>query len=79
MAVAKKLSHPKANTGPTMGSFSDFKEELKKITWTSKDELKICTKAVLGSILCLGLGIYAIDLGLRGILEMLSRLVHLVG
>lgn len=79
MAVSKRLTYPKVVGQSKVGLFEEFKEELKKITWTSPEELRVCTKVVLGSIFALGVGIYAIDLSIRGILEGFSQLAHLVG
>lgn len=79
MTVSKRLTYPKLLGRPKVGMFEEFKEELKKITWTSQEELKVCTKVVLGSIFALGVGIYAIDLSIRGILESFSQLAHLIG
>ncbi len=79
MTVSKRLTYPKVLGKSRVGMFEEFKEELKKITWTTQEELKVCTKVVLGSIFALGVGIYAIDLSIRGILEGFSQLAHLIG
>ncbi len=55
-----------------------MKTEIKKISWTSKQELALATKIVLGSIFCLSIGIYVIDLALRGIMHGLSLLTHII-
>ncbi|MCH9613445.1 MAG: hypothetical protein SP1CHLAM54_04480 [Chlamydiia bacterium] len=62
-----------------IGSFSALKQELKKISWTSKEELVTCVKIVLGAMFILGLGIYAVDLSLRGILEGIGRVLQWIG
>lgn len=51
---------------------SGLKEELKKVSWTTKSELIFCTKIVLGSTLLFGLGIYLIDLVIKGVLEFVK-------
>lgn len=43
----------------------DMKEEMKRVSWTTKEELTICTKIVLLAIFTLGIGIYLIDLFVR--------------
>jgi len=56
----------------------DFKDELKKVTWTSKEELKVCTKIVIGAIFFFGLSIYLIDLIIRNVLlgiESIARMI----
>lgn len=53
----------------------ELKEELKKVNWTTKAELIFCTKVVLWSTLLFGLGIYAIDLVIKGVLEFIKWLL----
>jgi len=57
---------------------SELKAELKKVTWTTKEELILFTKIVVGSTFALGLGIYAIDLLIKGVLNGFSALIHLI-
>ncbi len=59
--------------------FQDMKEEMKKVSWTSKDELKTCGKIVIGSIFVLGIGIYLVDLFIRLILDGIGNLVRSIG
>lgn len=56
----------------------ELKEEMKKVSWTTREELTTCTKIVLGSIFFLGLGIYIVDLLLKGSVDGLHLLVKLV-
>jgi len=56
----------------------ELKEELKKVTWTTKDELVFCTKVVVGSTFVFGIGIYLIDLVIKGVLNGFGSLVHLI-
>lgn len=53
----------------------ELKDELKKVSWTTKQELTTCTKIVVGSILLFGMGIYLIDLSIKGILELIKWIV----
>lgn len=53
----------------------DVKQELKKIEWTSADELKAYTKIVLASTILFGLFVYLIDLGIQGFLGGLNLLI----
>lgn len=57
----------------------EVKEELKKVSWTSKEELKTCTKVVIGTTFVLGIGIYLADLFLKGALNGISKLVYVIG
>lgn len=53
--------------------------ELRKVTWTTKEELKSSTKVVLLSTFVFGLGIYLIDLVIRGALDLVSYVVRWIG
>ncbi len=53
----------------------DVKLELKKVEWTSKDELIAYTKIVLASTFLFGLFIYLIDLGIRGVLGGINLII----
>lgn len=54
----------------------EVQEELKKVTWTSKEELIFCTKAVVIATFVFGFSIYAVDLGIRGVLELMAGIVQ---
>jgi preprotein translocase subunit SecE len=56
----------------------ELKEELKKVTWTTKAELILLTKIVVGATFVLGLGIYAVDLTIKGVLSGFAALLHLI-
>jgi preprotein translocase subunit SecE len=56
----------------------EFKEELGKVTWTTKDELIQFTKIVVGTTFLLGLGIYGADLAIKGVLNGFGALLHLI-
>lgn len=49
--------------------FREVKNELTKVTWTSRQELVFCTKAVIFATFLFGFAIYFVDLGIRGILN----------
>ncbi|MCB1073004.1 MAG: preprotein translocase subunit SecE [Chlamydiales bacterium] len=72
-AAKKKKAKAKGNF------FLEMKEEMKKVSWTSKDELKTCGKIVIGSIFVLGIGIYLVDLLIRSSLDGIGNLVRLIG
>lgn len=50
----------------------ELKEELKKVSWTTKQELISCTKIVLISTFCFGIGIYLVDFVIKGTLELIK-------
>jgi preprotein translocase subunit SecE len=54
----------------------EFKEELKKVSWTTKDELKLFTKIVIGATFVFGLGIYLVDLIIKGCLHQIGNIVR---
>jgi|CXWL01.1.fsa_nt_gi preprotein translocase subunit SecE len=60
------------------GYVRELKEELKKVTWTTKDELAFCTKVVVGATFVFGIGIYLIDLVIKGVLNGFGSFVHLI-
>jgi len=52
---------------------SELKEELKKVSWTTKAELISATKIVIGATFCFGIGIYLVDFVIKGGLELVKR------
>ena len=51
---------------------AELKSELRKVSWTSSNELKTFTKAVIGSTFAFGIGIYLSDLLIKGVLDGIS-------
>ncbi len=74
MSVGQKVS-PKIladSQKKTKKSFlQEMKDEMKKVSWTSKSDLKVCTKIVLGSTFVLGFGIYSVDLVIKNFIDLL--------
>lgn len=56
----------------------ELKEELHKVTWTSREELVLFTKIVVGVTFAFGIGIYMTDLMIKGVLNGFTTLVHLI-
>ena len=77
-----KLSQMRANVEAKkispLGFIRDLKDELRKINWTTKEELKFCTKIVVGATLFFGLGIYGVDLVIKGVLEAIGIATHFI-
>lgn len=78
-----KKAQPVSTTKTDETSFSatkvvdfvgDVKAELKKISWTSPEELKVYTKIVVGMTFFLGMSIYLVDLTIQSILNGLGFL-----
>jgi preprotein translocase subunit SecE len=73
----EQLNHrAESSVKAKMGYVRELKEELKKVTWTTKEELALCTKIVVGSMFMFGLGIYIVDLLIKGFLNGFGSLVH---
>lgn len=58
--------------------FREVQNELKKVTWTSKGELILCTKAVIFATFFFGLAIYAVDLLIRGGLDGIAAFLRMI-
>ena len=58
--------------------FREVQNELKKVTWTSKDELIFCTKAVVMATFVFGFSIYLIDLIIRSGLDLAGVFVRIM-
>ena len=56
----------------------ELKAELKKVSWTPINELKVATKTVILSIFLFGFGIYLVDLVIKGALNTISMLFRWV-
>lgn len=56
----------------------NVKEELRKITWTSPDELRVYTQITVGATFVLGLGIYFIDILIQLTLLGISNIVRFI-
>ena len=79
MGVQVEQLSSQAEAKPSKASYiHELKEELKKVTWTTKEELIFFTKIVVGATFILGLGIYAVDLSIKGVLNGFAALVHLI-
>lgn len=71
-----KKARSRAADGKKVVEFvGDVKKELKRIEWTSRDELRSYTKIVLAGIFLFGMFIYFVDLGIQGILNAIRFLV----
>ena len=57
---------------------ADIKSEIQKITWTSREELLVYTKIVVGATFAFGMAIYMLDLMIQGTLSTLNFLLNLI-
>lgn len=80
-----KKTQPKAMTESSLNKvkITDFIEEMKaevtRVTWTTRAELEVYTKIVVGSTLVFGMGIYLADLLIQGVLNGIGFFFHLFG
>jgi len=76
MDVNKKQSKvaTKSDGKKLLNFFKDVKQELGRVEWTSKDELKVYVKIVLVSTFCFAMGVYLVDLAIRGVLGGINML-----
>lgn len=56
----------------------ELKEELKKVSWTTKAELLAATKAVVLATFTFGMSIYLVDLAIKGTLDLIKRISFLI-
>ncbi|CAM0117435.1 preprotein translocase subunit SecE [Rhabdochlamydiaceae symbiont of Dictyostelium giganteum] len=61
-----------------MSYLEQLKNELKQVTWTSKEELGTLTKIVVVVTFAFGLGIYGVDLVIKGCLTSFKNLIDLI-
>lgn len=78
MGMKAKNSADKKKRKNPFTFIGDLKEELKKVSWTTKTELLSATKVVVISTFAFGIGIYLVDLGVKGVLELVKKTVLFV-
>lgn len=61
---------------PSLSYIQGIKDELKKVSWTTKEELMLSTKVVIGVTFTCGVGIYFVDLLVKGGLDFISYVTH---
>jgi preprotein translocase subunit SecE len=71
-----RMSDNSSKKGSSSGFVRKLKEELRKVSWTSKEELIVLTKIVVGASFVLGLGVYGVDLFIKEVLVGLGVLIH---
>lgn len=76
--VAAEATETVVKTGQWRNFLGDIKDEFKKISWTSPEELRSYTKIVVAGTFLLGMGIYLMDLTIQGVLSGLNFLMRLL-
>ncbi len=56
----------------------ELKDELKKVSWTSLEELRFSTKMVVLATIFFGLGIYLVDFVIKGSLDSIRAILHFI-
>lgn len=72
-SIKPMLNRPKVAT-----VIREFKTELKKVSWTTRDELRFFTKIAVGATFTFGLGIYIVDLCIKGGLQLIGKIVYFI-
>ncbi|MEM8628691.1 MAG: preprotein translocase subunit SecE [Chlamydiota bacterium] len=55
------------------GLVAEIQQELQKVTWTSKEELRTFTKIVIGSTFFFGMSVYLTDLTMQSFLQGIGQ------
>lgn len=71
-------AQPASKKKSVFSYIQELKEELKKVSWTTKEELKLSTKVVIGAVFLFGLGIYLFDMIIKGCLDFIALAVHFI-
>lgn len=78
LAESRKRAKAAMKKKNRVGFLQSMKDELKKVSWTSKEELATCTKIVVGATAFFGVGIYVVDLVVRSVLQGIHTLARLM-
>lgn len=78
MDVGKSQTRSGSRSKSSVSWLEGMRSEFKKISWTSRQELKVYTKVVIASTFVVGLGIYVLDLLARGALNAIGSLVKAI-
>ena len=60
------------------GYVQELKDEMHKVSWTTKEELKLSTKVVIWSTFLFGFAVYIVDLCMKGALALIKTIVHFI-
>lgn len=77
MEIRKTPSKANVNTeasNKAVAFVTDVKNEIKKIHWTDKEELKVYTKLVVAATFIFGMSVYLVDLTIQGFLVSLNAI-----
>ena len=75
METRGKDSAKKARSRDLVHFVSEVKQELKRVDWTTKEELRATTRIVVSCIFLFGFSVYCTDLVLRSLLGSINFLV----
>jgi preprotein translocase subunit SecE len=65
-------------TEEKLSFIASMKQEVKKISWPSKEEIFQYTRIVIGSTFFLGFSVYVVDLFLKGVLDSIARIIKML-
>ncbi len=72
-------SKEKVRKQPFFRFIHELRIELKKVSWTTKAELKVSVKVVILSAFIFGLGVYFADILIKSALQGISAFARLLG
>ena len=75
---AKEDSPSQSGFSKVFDYVGDIKVELKKVTWTSQEELRAYTKIVVAATFVFAMGTFATDVFIQSILTGLNNVVRLI-
>lgn len=77
----EKKVHSEVESQPKMSAIDyveEVKSEFKKVSWTSKEELKSYTQIVVGATFAFGLGVFFMDVMIQTVLHSLNAILKLI-
>ena len=77
MTTSSKIAHLKVKK-KRLNYFRAVQAELKKVTWTTKEELIACTKIVLWVTVVFSFAIYFADLFIRNFLHLIGLISKMI-
>lgn len=72
MSDKKTQSTDSVPTFEVKNIVGEIKSEFNKVSWTSKDELKVYTKVVVAGTFVFGMMVYAMDIAIQATLKTLN-------
>lgn len=79
MSTSMEIGKARTKNQKTLFSYiQDLKDELRKVSWTPREELIFSTKMVVLTTFLLGLAIYFVDFVIKGGLELIKVVMRFI-